>query len=89
MPRKYKLIETPKEIHNKNYVPLHSNTTYFFVDSDGTEGCSNEKPYKHAMGFWMTDQPNNIVELPKGTILRLYNTNFTFNDEPITEQIER
>ena len=51
MPRKYKLIETPKEIHNKNYVPLHSNTTYFFVDSDGTEGCSNEKPYKHAIEF--------------------------------------
>ena len=89
MPRKQKLIETQGQISQINYVPLHSNTTYFFVDSDGTEGCSNEKPYKHAMGFWMTDQPNNIVELPKGTIYRIYGVNLTYVDDPITEQITR
>lgn len=79
MPRKKKTEETV----------IHSNTTYYFIDSDGTEGCSNVQPYRHAMGFWMTNEPNNIVELPKGTILRLYNTNLNFNDEPITEQIVR
>ena len=41
------------------------------------------------MGFWMTDQPNNIVELPKGTIYRIYGINLTYDDEPITEQITR
>lgn len=66
-----------------------NNQTYFFVDSDGTEGCSNQTPYRHAMGFWMTEEPNNITELPKGTILRLYNTNLTFNDEPLCETIQR
>lgn len=62
--------------------------TFFFVDSDNTEGCANVKPYKHPMGFWMTDEPNNITELPKGTIKRIYGINITFNDEPITENIE-
>lgn len=79
MPRKKK----------EDNVNIHSNQTFYFVDSDGTEACSNSKPYRHAMGFWMTDEPNNIVELPKGTIERIYNTTLTFNDEPITEQIER
>ena len=75
----------PRKKKNEE-INIHPNITFYFVDSDGTEGCSNMKPYRHAMGFWMTDEPNNIVELPKGTILRLYNTTLTFNDEPITEQ---
>jgi len=65
------------------------NQTFFFVDSDGTEGCSNKIPYRHAMGFWMTEEPYNITELPKGTIFRLYNVNITFDDEPLCEAIER
>lgn len=73
----------------KDYIINKNNQTFFFVDSDGTEGCSNQQPYRHAMGFWMTEEPNNITELPKGTILRLYNTNLTFNDEPLCEKIER
>lgn len=73
----------------ENSTVIHSNETFYFVDSDGTEGCSNVKPYRHAMGFWITNEPINIVELPKGTIYRLYGTKLTFNDEPITENIER
>lgn len=68
---------------------IGSQETFFFIDSDGTEGCSNIRPYRHSMGFWYLDEPNNIVELPKGTIERLYNINMTFNDEPIVEQIDR
>ena len=86
MTKKKKLIEITE---TKTNISLHSNNTYFFVDSDGTEGCSNQKPYKHAMGFWMTEEPNNITELPKGTIFRIYGSKLTFNDEPITEQIVR
>ena len=85
MPRKKKSTTEEKN----NDVSLHSNVTYYFTDSDGTEGCSNMQPYRHAMGFWMTDEPNNIVELPKGTILRLYNKSLTFDDEPIVEEIVR
>ena len=77
-----------KKKNNIN-INIGNQETFFFVDSDETEGCSNVKPYRHAMGFWMTDESNNIIELPKGTIYRLYGTNLTFNDEPITEKIER
>lgn len=73
----------------ENSTVIHSNETYYFVDLDGTEGCSNVKPYRHAMGFWITEEPINIVELPKGTIYRLYGTNLSFDDEPISEKIER
>ena len=40
------------------------------------------------MGFWITEEPINIVELPKGTIYRLYGTNLSFDDEPITDDGE-
>lgn len=73
----------------KDTTIVYNNETFFFVDSDGTEGCSNVKPYRHAMGFWMTESPLNIVELPKGTILRIYNQKITWDDEPICEQIVR
>lgn len=73
----------------KDTTIVYNNETFFFVDSDGTEGCSNVKPYRHAMGFWMTEEPLNIVELPKGTILRIYNQKITWDDEPICEQIVR
>ena len=53
----------PRKKKNEE-INIHPNITFYFVDSDGTEGCSNMKPYRHAMGFWMTDEPNNIVELP-------------------------
>lgn len=68
---------------------VNSQETFFFTDSDGTEGCSNSKPYRHAMGFWMVEDPNTIVELPKGTIYRIYGTEHKWEDEPICEIINR
>jgi hypothetical protein len=64
---------------------------YFFVDGDGTENVSNLPPIRHFKhSFWIvynekTSEINYdaIVELPKGTINKLFGKDLTFDDNPI------
>lgn len=68
-----------------------ANTTYYFVDEDGTENVSNRKPLRNKEeGFWVVPivlgngkVSDAIVELPKGTIETLFLREYTWADEPI------
>lgn len=59
---------------------------YFFVDKDGTEGCSNELPnrmFSEWVGWENTDGVEcTITTLPKGTIEKIIGRVLTWDDEP-------
>ena len=57
---------------------------YFFVDKDGTEGCSNELPNRHFSEWlgWKDLYECTITTLPKGTIEKVIGKKLTWEDEP-------
>lgn len=59
---------------------------YFFVDKDGTEGCSNELPDRNWFEWmgWKNvyGEVCTITRLPKGTIEKLIGKKLTWDDEP-------
>lgn len=59
---------------------------YFFVDKDGTEGCSNELPNRNFSEWlgWKNvyGEECTITTLPKGTIEKVIGKKLTWDDEP-------
>ena len=61
--------------------------TYFCVDKDGTERCSNECPIRGSFRWesWtdMYGTTCHIIRLPEGSIERLTGHKITWENEPL------
>jgi hypothetical protein len=63
--------------------------TYYCVDKDGSEWCSNDKPARGQLidgeYSWFAE---SILILPKGTIKKITGKPLTWEDEPIEVEIK-